>query len=79
MELTVKIHKDGAFIFAEVDSLNIYGEGHTLPQALQGLGKNIKHFYRYYKERNKSELIGDALRLKEEYQKFGGILAEKRE
>jgi len=73
MELSLNIHKQGAFIFAEVDSLNICGEGHTLPQALQELGLNILHFYEYYKTRDESDLMGDALRLKKEYQKFEGI------
>jgi len=41
---------------------------HFTESALQDLCLHITHFFEYYKKFDKSELIGDALRLKELYQ-----------
>lgn len=66
--ILVKIYQDEDLFFAENENLVVCGSGHTPQEALQDLLLHIIHFFEYYKNLDKSELIGDALRLKELYQ-----------
>ncbi len=66
--ILVKIYQDEDLFFAENENLVICGTGHTPQEALKDLGQHIIHFFEYYKNLDKSKLIGDALRLKELYQ-----------
>jgi hypothetical protein len=66
--ILVTIYQDEDLFFAENENLVICGTGHTPQEALKDLGQHIIHFFEYYKNLDKSKLIGDALRLKELYQ-----------
>jgi hypothetical protein len=66
--ILVNIYRDGELFFAENENLVVCGTGHTRKEALEDLSLHIIHFFEYYNKLDKSELIGDALRLKELYQ-----------
>lgn len=62
--ILVNIYRDGDLFFVENENLVICGTGHTPQEALKDLSQHIIHFLEYYKNLDKSKLIGDALRLK---------------
>ncbi len=64
---TVKIYQDEVLFFAENENLNVCGTGETSQEALADLRLHILHFYKYYRELDKEQLVGDAVRLKELY------------
>jgi len=66
--IVVRIYRDEDLFFAENETLAVCGTGDAPESALQDLCLHITHFFEYYKKFDKSELIGDALRLKELYQ-----------
>ncbi len=73
--ILVTIYQDEDSFFAENENLVVCGTGHTPQEALKDLGQHIIHFFEYYKNLDESNLIGDALRLKELYQ---DLLIEER-
>jgi hypothetical protein len=76
MPILVNTYRDEDLFFAENENLVVCGTGHTQQEAIQDLSLHIIHFFKYYKKLDKSELIGDALRLKELYQ---NLLVELKE
>jgi hypothetical protein len=66
--ISVNIYRDEDLFFAENENLVVCGTGSTRQEAVQDLVLHIIHFFEYYKKLDKSELTGDALRLKELYQ-----------
>ncbi|TET80620.1 hypothetical protein E3J38_05275 [candidate division TA06 bacterium] len=72
--ILVSIYQDEDLFFAGSDSLAVYGTGDDPVEALQDLSLHIMHFFNYYKKLDKRQLRGDALRLKELYNK---LLAEE--
>ncbi len=66
--ILVTVYQDEDLFFAENENLVVCGTGHTPQEALQDLLLHIIHFFEYYKNLDESNLIGDALRLKELYQ-----------
>ncbi|MCP5002450.1 MAG: hypothetical protein GY941_00635 [Planctomycetes bacterium] len=66
--ITVKIYRDNDLFFAENETLVVCGTGETPHDALQNICLHIIHFFKHYKSLDKSDLTGDALRLKELYQ-----------
>lgn len=73
--IAVKIYQDEGLFFAENENLNVCGTGETSQEALADLHLHILHFYKYYREINKEQLVGDAIRLKELYH---GLLIEEK-
>ena len=65
--ISVKVYSDGDLFFAENETLAVCGTGDTQHDALQDWALHIVHFYEYYKQLDESQLIGEALRLKELY------------
>jgi len=65
--IAVKVYRDEDFFFAENENLAVCGIGDTPQEAIQDLALHITHFFEYYKNLNKSQLTGDALRLKALY------------
>ncbi|MGR3173487.1 MAG: hypothetical protein ACUZ8N_02655 [Candidatus Scalindua sp.] len=66
--ILVETYQDEDLFFAENENLVVCGTGHTPQEALKDLCQHIMHFFEYYKNLDESNLIGDALRLKELYQ-----------
>jgi hypothetical protein len=66
--ISVIIYRDEDLFFAENEKLVVCGTGYTRQEAVQDLSLHIIHFFEYYKNLDESNLIGDALRLKELYQ-----------
>lgn len=73
--IAVKIYQDEGLFFTENENLNVCGTGETSQEALADLYLHILHFYNYYREINKEQLVGDAVRLKELYH---GLLIEEK-
>lgn len=73
--ILVTIYQDEDLFFAENENLVVCGTGHTPQEALNDLCQHVIHFFEYYKNLDESDLIGDALRLKELYK---DLLAEER-
>jgi len=65
--IAVKIYQDEGLFFTENENLNVCGTGETSQEALADLYLHILHFYKYYREIDKEQLVGDAIRLKELY------------
>jgi hypothetical protein len=74
--ISVKIYSDEDLFFVENENLVVCGTGDTPQDALRDFCLHIIHFFEYYKKLDKSELIGDALRLKDLYQ---NLLVELKE
>jgi hypothetical protein len=66
--ISVRVYRDGEFFFAENENLAVCGTGSTLQEAIEDLALHIVHFFEYYRNMDRSQLIGDALRLKGLYQ-----------
>ena len=54
--------------FAESETLVVVGTGESITEAIDDLGKQIIHFYKYYKNLSRDKVIGDAVRLKRLYE-----------
>jgi hypothetical protein len=65
--IAVKMYQDEGLFFAESENLNVCGTGETSQEALVDFNLHILHFYKYYREIDKEQLVGDAVRLKELY------------
>lgn len=66
--ILVKIYRDGGLFFAENENLVVCGTGNTPRDALEDLCIDIIYFFEYYRDLDESQLIGDAIRLKQLYQ-----------
>ncbi|MFH1503934.1 MAG: hypothetical protein ABIH08_00865 [Candidatus Omnitrophota bacterium] len=66
--ISVRVYQDEDFFFAENDTLAVCGSGDSPQEALRDLGLHIIHFFEYYKGLDESQLIGDAIRLKQIYE-----------
>ncbi len=73
--ILVNVYQDEDLFFAENENLVVCGTGHTPQEALKDLCQHIMYFFEYYKNLDESNLIGDALKLKELYQ---DLLIEER-
>lgn len=65
--LSVTLYREEGFWFAEVESLNVIGEGDTREEALVLLKERINYFVDFYKKSRDEELTNYALRLKNNY------------
>jgi hypothetical protein len=65
--IALKIYQDEGLFFAENENLNVCGIGETSQEALADLHLHILHSYKYYREIDKEQLVGDAIRLKKLY------------
>lgn len=72
--ILVNVYQDEDLFFAENENLVVCGTGYTPQEALKDLCQHIMYFFEYYKNLDESNLIGDALKLKELYQ---GLLIEE--
>jgi hypothetical protein len=73
--IAVKIYQDEGLFFAENENLNVCGTGETSQEALADLHLHILHFYKYYREIDKEQIVGDAIRLKKLY--YNLLIEEK--
>jgi hypothetical protein len=62
--VTVKFSKGEELWFAENEKLDIYAEGETREKALREFQLLLTHYFKYYKELDRSRGMGEALRLK---------------
>lgn len=60
----INVTQDGAWFFAENEALNVVGTGGSLEEAVLDLEHHIVHFWQYYRSLEDSQVIGDAIRLK---------------
>ena len=73
--IALKIYQDDGLFFAENENLNVCGIGETSQEALADLYLHILHFYKYYREIDKEQLVGDAIKLKKLYRNL--LIEEK--
>jgi len=66
--IAVRIYFDEDLFFAENDTLLLYGTGISPEEAIKDLGAHIIHFYEYYRKLDRSQVTGDAIRLKRVYE-----------
>lgn len=64
----VNIYMEDNLFFAESESLVVVGTGESITDAIDDFGKQIIHFYKYYKKLSWDKVIGDAERLKGLYE-----------
>ena len=69
----INVTRDGAWFFAENESLNVVGTGGSIEEALLDVEHHIVHFWQYYRSLQDSQVTGDAVRLKK---LFSNLLAE---
>lgn len=60
-------NEDGVF-FVSNESLNIDAEGSSISEAIEDFSHHVFYFYSYYTNKDNSEVIGNAIRLKELYE-----------
>ncbi|MDH5218714.1 MAG: hypothetical protein OEX19_13515 [Gammaproteobacteria bacterium] len=60
-------NEDGIF-FASSESLNIEAEGDTISESIEDFSQHVFYFYSYYTGKDASEVMGNAIRLKELYE-----------
>ena len=65
--ISVQIAQDGEWFFAENEALRVVGSGRSFEEAVFDLEQHIVHFWEYYKSLQDSQVIGDAVRLKNVY------------
>jgi len=65
--ILAKIYQDGAYFFAENETLALCGTGENPQDALQDLEYHIVYFFHHYRGLSEDEIMGDASRLKEIY------------
>lgn len=66
--IKVKIYHEDNLFFAESETLVVIGAGESITDAIDDLGKQIIHFYKYYKRLPWNRVTGDAVRLKGLYE-----------
>jgi hypothetical protein len=69
----INVTQDGAWFFAENETLNVVGTGGSLEEAVLDIEHHIVHFWQYYRSLQDSQVTGDAVRLKK---LFSNLLAE---
>ena len=65
--ILIKVYKTEDVFFAENESLVLSGTGTSRDEAVLDFVQHIDYFYSFYKNKNESDLTGDALRLKKIY------------
>lgn len=66
--IKVKIYIEDNLFFAESETLVVVGTGKSIADAIDDFGKQIIHFYKYYKRLSWDRVTGDAERLKGLYE-----------
>lgn len=66
--LLVRIWSEELFVFAENVTLNICGTGGTQDEAVDDFGVHAFYFYDYYRSLPVQSAMGEALRLKREFE-----------
>lgn len=56
----VKIVKGESLFFAENESLHVYATGKTKESAIQAFARDVRHFWRHYKELGWDQVTGGA-------------------
>ena len=65
--IAVKTYRDGEWVFAENEALNLIGTGSTLQEAINDLQLHVVHFWNYYSRIPDESLTADARQLKRIY------------
>jgi len=68
--VTFYIHKKGNSYFAENETLNVYGIGQSLIEAIDQAKQHISYFYSYYKTLDQEKVIGQGEELKNIYREL---------
>lgn len=66
--IKVKIYLEDNLFFVENETLVVVGTGKSIADAIDDFGRQIIHFYKYYKRLSWDRVIGDAERLKGLYE-----------
>lgn len=66
--IKVKIYPEDNLFFVENETLVVVGTGKSIADAIDDFGKQIIHFYKYYKRLSWDRVTGDAERLKGLYE-----------
>lgn len=65
--ITVHITKEDNLYFVENETLMVYGCGESYQEAIEDLAVDILHFWQYYRNLSRNDVIGMAVKLKEIY------------
>ncbi len=66
--IKVKIYIEDNLFFAESETMIVVGTGESIADAIDDFGKQIIHFYKYYKRLSWDRITGDAIRVKGLYE-----------
>ena len=63
--ITVHIRSEGAYWFAENETLRVFAHGATVEEALQEFQEHVAYFHGYYEKLRTNQVIGEGARLKQ--------------
>lgn len=72
--ISVRIYRDGKWVFAENEVLVLSGNGLTIGEAMLELQEHIVHFWNYYTQIPEGQLLIEGRRLKQIY---SGLFLER--
>lgn len=63
--VTVHLRSEGAYWFAENETLRVFAYGATVEEALEDFQEHVVYFHSYYKSLRADQVIGEGERLKQ--------------
>ncbi|HKQ49703.1 MAG TPA: hypothetical protein VJZ71_16640 [Phycisphaerae bacterium] len=63
--VTVHLRVDGAYWFAENETLRVFAHGVTVEEALQDFQEHVAYFYSHYEKLRPNQVVGEGARLKQ--------------
>lgn len=65
LPITVRVHSEGEFVFAENETLRVFAHGRTPEEALEQFEDHVVHFYESYANLESDQVVGEGARLKQ--------------
>lgn len=68
--LNLRVTEEDGMIFVENETLNLFGHGRTLHEAIEAFSRDLAYFWEYYRDLGPDEVAGEAVTLKRQYERL---------